>query len=327
MDQVLEPIPLDPPGHRVSYAQNGEDVRLWRAFDAIERGFYVEVGGCDPERDSISRSFYGRGWSGLVIEPVADLAAQYRARRPRDVVVEALAGSKQGEALLYVFDGTGLSTTVREHAARHARDGYSYSERLLPVVTMDSVTADLPSLDIHFLVIDVEGAEADVLGGLNLSTVRPWVLIIESTLPRTSEDSSATWEPSVLDAGYRFTAFDGVSRFYVAQEHMDLAAALADPPSVLDGFVSWREDMLQRDRTALSHRRDELEGQLAVLSSEHAATSQRLGAVERQLGETRQRLVASEAQAERLRSELDAVLASRSWRVTKPLRALRRRGA
>jgi hypothetical protein len=49
----------------VSYAQNYEDVILWRAFRDLERGFYVDVGAADPEALSGTHAFYGRGWSGM----------------------------------------------------------------------------------------------------------------------------------------------------------------------------------------------------------------------------------------------------------------------
>ena len=42
----------------VSYAQNFEDVLLWRALRDIEHGFYVDVGAQDPVTDSVSLSFY-----------------------------------------------------------------------------------------------------------------------------------------------------------------------------------------------------------------------------------------------------------------------------
>ena len=54
----------------ISYAQNSEDVVLWRALRDVEKGFYVDVGATDPEVDSISCAFYERGWSGINAYPV-----------------------------------------------------------------------------------------------------------------------------------------------------------------------------------------------------------------------------------------------------------------
>lgn len=54
----------------VSYAQNFEDVMLWRALGHIENGFYVDIGAQHPTIDSVSKAFYERGWSGINVEPV-----------------------------------------------------------------------------------------------------------------------------------------------------------------------------------------------------------------------------------------------------------------
>ncbi|HZF37393.1 MAG TPA: FkbM family methyltransferase, partial [Blastocatellia bacterium] len=42
----------------ISYAQNFEDVMLWRALKHIDRGFYIDVGANDPDLDSVTKAFY-----------------------------------------------------------------------------------------------------------------------------------------------------------------------------------------------------------------------------------------------------------------------------
>ena len=54
----------------ISYAQNFEDVMLWRALQHVGAGYYVDIGANDPVVDSVTRWFYEQGWSGLNIEPV-----------------------------------------------------------------------------------------------------------------------------------------------------------------------------------------------------------------------------------------------------------------
>ena len=54
----------------ISYAQNFEDVILWRAFKNLQNGFYVDVGANDPINDSVTQAFYEKGWRGINIEPI-----------------------------------------------------------------------------------------------------------------------------------------------------------------------------------------------------------------------------------------------------------------
>ena len=60
----------------VSYAQNGEDVVLDRAFAGIRDGFYVDAGASHPVMDSVTKHFYDLGWSGVNVEP---LSREHRA--------------------------------------------------------------------------------------------------------------------------------------------------------------------------------------------------------------------------------------------------------
>src|SRR5579863_744930 len=68
----------------VSYAQNGEDVLLGRAFGWQTDGFYIDVGANHPVNDSVTKAFYDRGWRGINIEP-GRVFEKLAAMRPRDV--------------------------------------------------------------------------------------------------------------------------------------------------------------------------------------------------------------------------------------------------
>ena len=47
-----------------SYAQNFEDVILWRALKHVEHGFYIDIGAQDPVIDSVSLAFYQQSATG-----------------------------------------------------------------------------------------------------------------------------------------------------------------------------------------------------------------------------------------------------------------------
>lgn len=68
----------------ISYAQNFEDIRLWRALKHVEKGLYIDVGANHPTADSVTRAFYDRGWSGINVEPVPSYYHALCQERPRD---------------------------------------------------------------------------------------------------------------------------------------------------------------------------------------------------------------------------------------------------
>ncbi len=220
----------------VSFAQNFEDVVLHRALAHVWNGTYVDVGAFDPKVDSVTKAFYDRGWSGINVEPVAEFHARFEADRPRDRNVLAALSDAAGEMTFHVVGETGLSTLDEDVARFHREAGRPVEERRVPVTTLNELLADIRDRPIHFLKIDVEGAEDKVLAGLDLDVYRPWILVIEATFPNSTEPTHEAWEAAVLAHRYTYAYFDGLSRYYVAQEHAELIEKLALAPNTFDDF-------------------------------------------------------------------------------------------
>ena len=325
----------------VSYAQNGEDVTLWRALQSVEHGCYVDVGANHPEHDSVTKAFYDRGWSGLNVEPVAEFAAELRAARSRDIVAEvAVAQSDGGQVVLHEFPGTGLSTLCEENVPESVRRGFAVRERSVPSRSLGSLVGEhLPGKPVHFCKIDIEGAEVEALASVDLTAWRPWVLVVEATRPNSTQPSHEGWEPGVLAAGYRLCLFDGVSRYYVSEEHAkEMGPALSYPACVLDGYIPAATAAIRKEM-------HEVHGQLRQLQDAHHGATLRLQSVEAleaEIAGLRADLVRwrgavlehwanamaagnCDHSADASRVELDAMRRTLSWRVTTPLRAVRSR--
>jgi FkbM family methyltransferase len=308
----------------ISYAQNREDVVLWRALRHVAAGTYVEVGANHPTHDSVSRAFYDRGWSGITVEPVPHFAELQRAERPRDIQVEAAVSSSTASHItLHVIPDSGLSTTVDTVSEHHQDAGLEHVDVQVPSVRLDALLTehDLRGKDIHFVLVDVEGAEGDVLDSIDLTEWRPWILVIESTAPNSTEPTHEAWEPALLAQGYEFCLFDGLSRFYVSAEKADeLRHDLSYPASVFDDFETARE-------VGERNQRDDLAAQIIELNAlvTHWRTTALARWADAVSTDARQQaeLRRLRAQVKKLRGELKQVRASTSWRVTRPLRSAR----
>src|SRR5688572_22971052 len=222
----------------ISYAQNYEDVMLWRALKHINQGFYVDVGAYDPTVHSVTQAFYERGWRGINIEPACSYYERLCAARPLDTNLPVAVADIEGDLTFYEIPETGLSTLDVETAQKHRAAGWAVTEKKLPVLPLDKILEKYVNGPIHFLKIDVEGSEKKVLHGLDLSRWRPWILVIEATSPDSSEYSFDDWEAFVLAADYEVAYFHGLSRFYVAREHGAVAETLKTAPKVYDAFIS-----------------------------------------------------------------------------------------
>ena len=204
-----------------SYAQNHEDIVLRRVLRDVPRGRYVEVGANHPTIKSVSYLFYRLGWRGALIEPQPDLCDLLHRVRPGDEVFQCVAYESTVDTMrLYEVPQATRSTLVKEVADAYGdwRSEHVSARTLNDI--LDSLT--WASDEIHFMTIDVEGAEPEVLKGLDLTRFRPWVLVVESVHPVTLNDTSSSWARILEDNGYTDACFDGVSRYYVAAEHSNL---------------------------------------------------------------------------------------------------------
>lgn len=240
----------------ISYAQSFEDVLLWRALREVKSGFYVDVGAHDPEADSVTRWFYGEGWSGINIEPHPAFHARLVRARKRDVNLACAAGAKRGVAKLHLIGRTGLSSLDAATARAAEARGHRVTQRLrVPVRPLREILSPFAGRDIHFLKIDAEGSERAVLEGMDFSRDRPWIVLIEATFPNSPVENSHLWRDVIEAAGYRGVWFDGLNRWFVAEERAALAPLIALPPNPFDGWRRAREVALEKRLSAAKSAR------------------------------------------------------------------------
>ncbi|MDB5936036.1 MAG: Methyltransferase FkbM [Massilia sp.] len=314
----------------ISYAQNFEDVLLWRALGHVQGGFYIDAGANDPVDHSVTKAFYDAGWHGINIEPLAAFQQLFQAQRPRDINLAVAAGAEEGSLTLYDVPAVnGWASPDRAVAEAHRAEGYVVSEVTVPVRTLASICAEHVTGDIHFLKIDVEGFEGEVLRGMDFGRWRPWILVVEATMPNSRETNHASWEPLVTAHDYDFAWFDGLNRYYVAREHAQLGAALSIQPNVFDNFISHHLERAWADQKSAAAQ--------AVVEREAAAAAalvrdEALRHIEELTAKSQDLALAlheAKFNAERvavwareLESTLKATLHSTSWRVTRPLRSV-----
>ena len=303
---------------------------MWRALREVESPFYVEVGASDPVVDSLTAALSREGGRGVLLEADPVMSQRLREARPRDVVIAAAASSRPGVLVFHDMNRRGWGSVSEKRASQAA--AHVIGEVSVPAVRLADVLDELaPGGPVHFLSVDVEGHEAEVLAGAGLDRHRPWILCVEATLPNSREPAWHEWEPDVLSAGYGFVAFDGLNRWYVADEHADLAPVVAEPFGVLDRLLDgWvpSDVVALQDQTAVLHRA------VAQADDDRAALTARLATIEAELAAAAKRAAAATGQAERDTAERDALSAaltatahelkrlraSRSWRLTEPLR-------
>ncbi len=220
--------------HMVSYAQNGEDVVLRRAFHGQERGFWVDVGACDPELDSVTQHFSLIGWTGINVEPDAALYEKFLAARPHDVNVRAAIAEDAEERHFYPTGTRGHGTLVQE-IARDRAPKESYSVPSLPLC--DLIDRYAPAgQEIDFLKIDVEGFEKAVISSGDWKRHRPRIIVVEA-VDALGAATHEDWEGVLLQNDYKLALFDGLNRWYARADEPALLEKLKAPANVIDNWT------------------------------------------------------------------------------------------
>jgi FkbM family methyltransferase len=202
-----------------SYSQNHEDVYLRAYFHDVKNGFYVDVGANHPVIDSVTNLFYANGWRGINIEPLPNMYSELHRLRKKDINIQAAIGSKKGKATLHVYktegDFNGLSTLSKDQESvndnTERTDILSKEDVEVQTLTLKEVFEK--NLDkeqpIHFLKIDVEGLEYDVLRSNDWNRYRPELICIEA------DHVFSNWKKFIIGKGYILDFFDGINEYYV----------------------------------------------------------------------------------------------------------------
>lgn len=317
----------------ISYAQNFEDVMLWRALKDVDQGFYIDVGANDPTTDSVTKAFYERGWHGINVEPLTSHYQDLLADRSRDINLCCAAGETRGEIEVFECDIRGWATAAQSVVDKHVQRGHEGVYHRVPLRTLADICQEYVTSDIHFLKIDVEGLEKQVIRGGDFHKFRPWIVVIEATKPNSTEEVHEQWEDLLLAANYQLAYADGLNRFYVAAEHPELLQSLQYPPNVFDGFVlaaqvSAEVQAQQADARAYQAEvksqqtihQAEVKAQQAEIKAQQAEAKAQQAEAKAQQAEAKAQQAA--AWAQQAEASMSAVCNSHSWRMTRPLRLL-----
>ena len=320
----------------ISYAQNFEDVILWRAFKNVHKGFYIDIGAQDPVVDSISYAFYKQGWLGVDVEPNKYYFDLLRASRPKNAVKQLIISDHHnGSIPFYEIPLTGLSSANLNIAEKNKAAGYEIIEKVIEVATLDFIFDSCASDIIHWLKIDVEGFELNVLNSWKKSKHRPWIILIESTVPGTSVENYYEWEPILIAKEYQFVYFDGLNRFYVHRQHQELLQHFKLPINVFDDFAlsglstnSFSNHLLLKSKESEVNARYEIlkaigpeaKAQIDALKAKESEAKAQIDALKVDLANLGQLNHHHWALAGERQIKIDAIYTSTSWRITLPMR-------
>lgn len=162
----------------VYYSQDAEDIPLLELLP--EKGFFVDVGAHHPERFSVTKLLYDRGWAGLNLDVTPAMRDAFPKRRRRDWNIFSLVGTGETKTL-YRFAEQALNTVDRRRAEDLLASGQTLIEKIeLPSSTLGELLPEVSApRKIDLLNVDVEGADLEVLTTMDWASYNVEAALVE----------------------------------------------------------------------------------------------------------------------------------------------------
>jgi FkbM family methyltransferase len=162
------------------HSQYGQDYFLWsQVFRGKTDGFFVDIGCNHPVHLSNSLWFEQQGWHGVAFDPVPKFQQAWQTSRRTDFHPVAIGRSAPARRFIEIHarEGweaalSGFAECVRPEDMRM----YGFTEHIVKSSPLGDFVP--PGQEINLLMIDAEGAEDEILRGIDLSRLRPhWIMV------------------------------------------------------------------------------------------------------------------------------------------------------
>lgn len=192
--ETLKATASDEPPSKKYYGLHGLDKKL-EAYIDFDHGFYVELGANDGVAQSNTLYFEKeRGWHGILIEPILHNFLKCKNNRSKENVMFCAACVSEEYQDKYVrltyanlmTVPHGVESDIAD-ATAHAESGRIYLpegestvEVMAPARTLTSILDEAKApFEMDLLSLDVEGAELEVLKGLDHARYKFRYMLIE----------------------------------------------------------------------------------------------------------------------------------------------------
>jgi len=177
-------------------------------FPGVKNGYFVDVGSADGILNSNSKALEDLGWTGVAIDPFPTSWSTRTCLLFKEVV-----SSRKGDTVEFRASGEvgGIEATLGLHRGTTMQDR---TVRLITTTIADVLERARAPKFIHYVSIDVEGAEYDVLQAFPFSTHEVGAFTIE----HNQEEPKRSRIRALLEShGYRFVRQQLADDWYVGR--------------------------------------------------------------------------------------------------------------
>ncbi|MEI6442976.1 MAG: FkbM family methyltransferase [Nostocales cyanobacterium ELA583] len=169
----------------ISFSQFGEDLIIIRFLRTLDpsTGIYIDCGAFDPITISNTLLLHKKGYKGINIDIDQDKIDKFNRYRPNDYnILAALSNSKQKLKLLkYYGRATNRIISLESVETNSIIGEQPIQEEIIETSLLTEIIDSSPFSDqeIHYLNVDCEGHDLNVLMGLDFSRYTPKLISVE----------------------------------------------------------------------------------------------------------------------------------------------------
>lgn len=205
-------------------SQDGQDKYVAEVlFPALRAATFVDIGAHDGVR--FSNTYYLEktlGWSGLAVEPIAAVY-QEMAKNRNCITINGCVSDVNGTEEFVELIGYGrmLSGLKHKYDQRHIQriqrvieqHGTTLRSSFVPCYTLEALLHLHNISLIHYLSLDIEGGELDVLKSINYKKAYIKTIGVENNYG----DPHLIW--FMKSVGYQHIAKVGADEFFMREDH------------------------------------------------------------------------------------------------------------
>lgn len=221
--------------NKISYSQYGEDkildfaLKILKNKNLIDYISYLDLGGCFAIECSNTYFLYRQGYTGVVIEAVPELAAEYKKIRKNDIVLNiGVTAENSGNEMPFYF-AEGVCGSFDKSTVLDAIDkcGLKNECKQMDILTrnINDIMSEYFSEKTLFLFsIDVEGIDEDILKSLDFRDFKPYFFCVE-TADLSGEKFLGKKKPEIISFmaanGYEVYADTYINTIFIRKDILE----------------------------------------------------------------------------------------------------------
>lgn len=183
--------------------------------DYTYKGIIIEIGSFEPIRLSNTYHLEKNGWDTYQLEANPKDIKMFDIRKNK-CLNYAVSNRDEDNVDFTVVSSIWTAGFSALNPSIQGHENYPQNIIKVNVRKLDTIFANewkhLVDKNIDIMTIDVEGGELDVLKGLDMSKIRPYLLCVED---HKFNNGTSELHKYILSQNYRFDKYNGLDAFYI----------------------------------------------------------------------------------------------------------------